>query len=387
MNRLPLAPLLLTGAALLGGCFDLSNPNVGTVRLSPILDSMFVADTLPARTVTFLDADGVSRSPGLIKWHITVDSVGGVPAPVATIDSVTGEIVGKRRGTAVVYAEAQNLLAPALIVVSSRLDLTLLLDTVFVMPNDTITLPLAIVQRPGSPPYTYWFSPTPDSARYTIDTATGFVRAFATGAALAYVAHAATSQDTVADTGAVVVMTLTGPSGGRFFASVVGITIRHQGGGATAQNYRNTTTGRLAFRLVDSVGSRTAPVFERLMITLRDSVLDVGRFEIDTLNPQEASASLGPLDAVCNPPRSWAVWSTSIGSGIIAFSHNLIGFPEAGEIAVTQYQPITGGGAAISGRYTFTAQRTDLYSDDLGQLTIHGSFVAPLATYATSCEQ
>ena len=387
MIRLPSAPLLLAGAALLGGCFDLSNPSTGSARLSPMLDSMFVDDTLSARTLTYLDPDGIPQNPGVIKWHITVDSVGGVPRPVATIDSVTGEIVGKRRGTAVVYAEAQNLLAPALIVVSSRLDLTLLLDTVFVMPNDTITLPLAIVQRPGSPPYTYWFSPTPDSARYTIDTATGFVRAFATGAALAYVAHAATSQDTVADTGAVVVMTLSGPSGGRFFASVVGITIRHQGGGATAQNYRNTTTGRLAFRLVDSVGSRTAPVFERLMITLRDSVLDIGRFEIDTLNPQEASASLGPLDAVCNPPRSWAVWSTSIGSGIIAFSHNLIGFREAGEIAVTQYQPITGGGAAISGRYTFTAQRTDLYSDDLGQLTIHGSFVAPLATYATSCEQ
>ena len=387
MIRLPSAPLLLAGTALLGGCFDLSNPSTGSARLSPILDSMFVGDTLSARTLTYLNPDGMPQNPGVIKWHITVDSVGGVPAPVATIDSVTGEIVGRRRGTAVVYAEAQNLLAPALIVVSSRLDLTLLLDTVFVMPNDTITLPLAIVQRPGSPPYTYWFSPTPDSARYTIDTATGVVRAFATGAALAYVAHAATSQDTVADTGAVVVMTLSGPSGGRFFASVVGITIRHQGGGATAQNYRNTTTGRLAFRLVDSVGSRTAPVFERLMITLPDSVVDIGRFEIDTLNPQEASASLGPLDAVCNPPRSWAVWSTSIGSGIIAFSHNLIGFREAGEIAVTQYQPITGGGAAISGRYTFTAQRTDLYSDDLGQLTIHGSFVAPLATYATSCEQ
>jgi len=386
MNRLPLAPLLLTGAALLGGCFDLSNPNVGTVRLSPILDSMFVADTLPARTVTFLDADGVSRSPGLIKWHITVDSVGGVPAPVAKIDSVTGQIVALRRGTAVVYAEAQNQLAPALIVVSTRLDLTLLLDTVFVMPNDTITLPLAIVQRPGSPPYTQWFSPTPDPARYTIDTATGLVTALQPGAALAYIAHAATSQDTVADTGAVVVMTLGGPSGGRFFASVLGITIRHAGGGAVALNYRNTTTGKLPFRLVDSVGSRTAPVFERLMVTLPDSVVDIGRFEIDTLNPQEARAGLGPLDVVCNPPRAWAVWSTSAGSGIIAFSHNLIGFPAAGEIAVTQYQSIPGG-VAISGRYTFTAQRTDLYSDELGQLTIHGSFVAPLVTYSTSCEQ
>jgi len=386
MNRLPLAPLLLAGAALLGGCFDLSNPNVGTVRLSPILDSMFVDDTLSARTVTFLDADGIPRSPGVIKWHITVDSVGGVPAPVATIDSATGQIVGRRRGTAVVYVEAQNQLAPALIVVSTRLDLTLLLDTVFVMPNDTITLPLAIVQRPGSPPYTQWFSPTPDSARYTIDTAMGLVTAFQPGAALAYIAHAATSQDTVADTGAVVVMTPGGSSGGRFFASVLGITIRHAGGGAAALNYRNTTTGRLAFRLVDSVGSRTGPVFERLMVTLPDSVVDIGRFEIDTLNPQEARAGFGPLDVVCNPPRSWAVWSTSAGSGIIAFSHNLIGFPAAGEIAVTQYRSIPGG-VAISGRYTFTAQRTDLYDDELGQLTIHGSFVAPLVTYSTSCEQ
>src|SRR5947207_1893761 len=387
MIRLPSAPLLLAGAALLGGCFDLSLRSTGIAHLSRILDSMFVDETVSARTLTYLDPDGIPQNPGVIKWHITVDAVGGVPAPVATIDSVTGEIVGRRRGATVVYAEAQHQLAPALITVSSRLDLTLLLDTVFVMPSDTITLPLAIVQRPGSPPYTYWFSPTPDSARYTIDTATGVVRAFATGAALAYVAHAATSQDTVADTGAVVVMTLSGPSGGRFFASVVGITIRHQGGGATAQNYRNTTTGKLAFRLVDSVGSRTGPVFERLMITLPDSVVEIGRFEIDTLNPQEASASLGPLDAVCNPPRPWGVWSTSVGSGIFAFSHNLFEFPAAGEIVVTQYQPITGGGAAISGRYSFTAQRTDLYSDDLGQLAIHGSFVAPLATYATSCEQ
>src|SRR5256885_4672846 len=121
MIRLPSAPLLLAGAALLGGCFDLSNPSTGSARLSPILDSMFVDDTLSARTLTYLDPDGIPQNPGVIKWHITVDSVGGVPAPVATIDSVTGQIVGRRRGTAVVYAEAQNQLAPALIVVSTRL--------------------------------------------------------------------------------------------------------------------------------------------------------------------------------------------------------------------------------------------------------------------------
>jgi len=383
MNRLPFAPLLVAGAALLGGCFNLSNPGVGALGLSPILDSMFVGDTLSPLTVTYVDADGVQKSPGAVKWFARVDSVGGVPAPIVTIDSVTGKIVGRRRGATLVFAEAQNLLTAALVVVSSRLDLTLLLDTVFVMPTDTITLPLAVVQRPGSPPSTEWFSPSPDASRYTIDTATGLVTAIQPGAALAYIAHAATRQDTVAETGAVVVMTLGSPSGGRYFASVLGISIRHEGGAATALNYRNTATGRLAFRLVDSIGSRTGPVFERLMVTLPDSVVGVGRFDIDTLNPQEAGASFGPLDAVCNPPRSWAVWSS--GSQIAAFSHNPFALA-AGEITVTQYQTIPGG-AAISGRYTFTARRTDLYTDDLGKLTIRGSFVAPLVTYSTSCER
>jgi hypothetical protein len=345
---------------------------------------MFVGDTLAQLAVTYLDPDGIQRSPGVIKWLAKVDSVGGVPAPIVTIDSVTGKIVGRRRGATLVYAEAQNLRAPALTVVSSRLDLTLLLDTVFVMPTDTITLPLAIVQRPGSPPATKWFSPSPDPSRYTIDTAKGFVTAKQPGAALAYIAHAATSQDPVADRGAVVVMTLGTPSGGRFFTSVLGTAIRHEGGAAMALNYRKPTTGRLAFRLVDSIGSFTGPIFERLMITLPDSIVGVGRFTIDTLNPQEALARSGPLDAVCNPPRSWAVWSSG---GITAFSHNLYGFPFAGEMSVTQYQPISSG-VAISGRYTFTAQRYDLYTDNLGQLTIHGSFVAPLITSAsTSCER
>src|SRR5438132_322896 len=284
MSRLPFAPLLLAGTALVGGCFDLSSPNTGSLRLSPILDSMFVGDTLSPRTVTFYDANGTPQSPGVVKWHITLDSVGGVPNPVATIDSVTGKIVGRRRG-------------------------------------------------------------------------------------------------------ATVVMTLSSTSaGGRFFASVLGISIRHTGGSASAVNFRRTTTpGRLAFRLVDSIGSSTGPLFERLMITLADSVVGVGRFDIDTLSPDEATPGAGALGAVCNPPRSWGLWSSSAGSGIVAFSHSLSSVPSSGEISVTQYHLIPGG-YVISGRYTFTAQRRDLYTDDLGLLTIHGSFVTPLVTYSTSCE-
>jgi len=47
----------------------------------------------------------------------------------------------------------------------------------------------------------------------------------------------------------------------------------------------------------------------------------------------------------------------------------------------------TGGGYAISGRYLFTAQRLDLYSDTLGLLTIRGTFVMPLVQNDALCQQ
>ena len=37
-------------------------------------------------------------------------------------------------------------------------------------------------------------------------------------------------------------------------------------------------------------------------------------------------------------------------------------------------------GMAISGRFTITVQRGDLYDDPLGALAIRGTFVAPLIT-------
>src|SRR5437667_4951444 len=150
MSRLPFAPLLLAGTALVGGCFDLSSPNTGSLRLSPILDSMFVGDTLSPRTVTFYDANGTPQSPGVVKWHITLDSVGGVPNPVATIDSVTGKIVGRRRGATVVYAEAQHQLAPALITVragSNRRRPWTTWSSLRAIPS---TFPLPSCSRPGA---------------------------------------------------------------------------------------------------------------------------------------------------------------------------------------------------------------------------------------------
>jgi len=58
----------------------------------------------------------------------------------------------------------------------------------------------------------------------------------------------------------------------------------------------------------------------------------------------------------------------------------------AGSLSITQYAPAVGGGAIISGRYLFRAQRADLYTDPLGVLTIRGTFVAPLQEQHTTCQ-
>jgi len=42
-------------------------------------------------------------------------------------------------------------------------------------------------------------------------------------------------------------------------------------------------------------------------------------------------------------------------------------------------------GHAISGTFSYTAQRADLYTDPHGLLTVRGSFVAPLVRDPVGC--
>jgi len=70
---------------------------------------------------------------------------------------------------------------------------------------------------------------------------------------------------------------------------------------------------------------------------------------------------------------------------IRAYSHGTSSSQVAGELIITQYAPAIGGGAIISGRYQFNAQRTDLYDDPLGAEVIRGTFVAPLRTDQGNC--
>ena len=123
---------------------------------------------------------------------------------------------------------------------------------------------------------------------------------------------------------------------------------------------------------------------------LTDSVIGPNTtFDIDSISPQEAAASrIGTLDPFCNPRRPWAFWRSSHHVtplfNIFAFSHGTPFDSVAGSITITQFSPVTGG-AIISGRYLFNAQRTDLYNDTLGVEVIRGTFVAPLRTRLDHC--
>ncbi len=370
MKRHRLALPLIAG---LTGCYDVSNPGTPILVVSPIIDSTFVGDSLPARTVTYLDANRDTQPTGPVTWSID-------PHTVAQVDNLTGEIHAVGRGEARLTAQARGLTALALVIVSRPLDMALLLDTVYLMPNDTITLPVAVQQKNKPPlgtPATVRFSIPTNAVDSLADSTTGLVKALSTGGPIPYIARAAAGTDTVADTGAVIVMTLSDTTGGRGFFTVLGTAIRHEGGPALALNYRKFGD-TLAFRLVDSliVGN---DFYERLTITLRFGLDSTGSFDIDSLNPQEAAAQLSQLNAICNPPRPWALWSSILPlPGIRAFSR------QGGRFTVTQNVRVPGG-QVISGRYLFRAQRTDLYSDSLGVLTIRGTFVAPLTTNRNTC--
>lgn len=380
MKRYLLALTAIAAAA----CFDVSSPIPPTLILSPILDSLFAGDSLVARDFAYYNSDGQRANPGPLTWTIG-------PTSVATINATTGVIHGVGKGVATVTASGGNATGLALVAVSRPLDLTLLMDTVVLMQQDTFTIPYAVQKKNVSAADTVWFDPSP-SPRVTINTASGLVTAVTSGGAVPYVAHLTSGgADTVSDTGAVVVLGLADTTAsGYFFQTVLGTAIRHEGGKAVAVNFPRLN-GKLAFQLVDSSLFGDS-LLDQLFVTVPDSVI-AGHttFDIDSINPTEASSSrFGALQAICNPPRPWALWRStrrvSPPFDFTAFSHATSPDSIAGSITITQYSAAAGGGAIISGRYLFVGRRNDLYFDPLGVEVIRGSFVAPLRTRQDVCQ-
>jgi hypothetical protein len=381
MKRYWLALTVVAAAA----CFDVSSPLPPILILSPILDSMFVGDSLLPRDVVYYNSDGQRANPGPLTWTIG-------PSSVATINATTGVVHGVGKGVATISVSGGQATGLALVAVSRTLDMTLLMDTVVLMQQDTLTIPYAVQKKNALAHDTVWFDPS-SSSRMTI-TSTGLVTAVTSGGALPYVVHVTTGgADTVSDTGAVVILALTDTTAaGHFFQTVFGTAIRHEGGKAVAVNYTRLN-GRLAFQLVDSALSTDSTLLDRLFVTLRDSIIRGDTtFEIDSIGSQEALGSQpGTLNPVCNPRRPWALWRsdhyvTPLFT-IFALSHGTPSDSVAGSMSITQFAPATGGGAIISGRYQFKAQRTEpfLYGDPLGAEVIRGTFVAPLRTRLDVC--
>lgn len=378
--------LTFAAAAVAAACFDVSSPVPPTLVLAPVLDSTFVGDTLPARSVVLYDASYNRLNPGHVTWTIT-------PTSVATIDTATGKITGVSKGPARISATVAG--APrsafALVYVSRRLDLSLLMDTLVLAPGDTISLPplLAIKQKVPAPT-TLKFAPSPAPNVYTIDTVSGKITALAASGPVRYIARLSDNTTTppVADTGGVVVLGLVDTTAnGAFYMTATGTAIRHQSGGAVAFNYPRLNS-RQAFALLDTLARyATDTAIERIIVTLPDSLIAAGTYLIDSLGLNEAQGPrLTRLDIYCNPPRPWAVWaSVQPYPGVYAYSHGTPTDSVAGRLVITQYTPGQSGGAIISGRYIFAAQRTDLYFDPLGAETIRGTFVAPLRTRTNAC--
>ena len=204
--------LVLTGLALAAACGDVGPQGSPRVVVAPILDSLFVGDTLPPRTARYFDASGDSQATGPVRWSSSN------PAVLA-VDSVSGVIVGAGPGAALLSARANGVTGAALLVVSRVLDLALLLDTIYLMPGDTLTIPVAVRDTDGSPPPVR-FTPV-TSAVLTIDS-TGLITAIGPSALVAYTARA----DSVTASGAVQVIQLADTVGGKGSFTVLGTVIR-----------------------------------------------------------------------------------------------------------------------------------------------------------------
>lgn len=364
MKRLPvLAALSVTFAACSLDVAPLHNPKL---ILTPVLDSVFVGDLLVKRQVTYIDAHGNTVDPGVVAWSTSDTSV-------ISVDVTTGRITGHGPGVAALFADAQNIEGFAVIVVSPTLKVTLLVDSIMLMPGDTYTAPVEVVHKAAGAPVV-WFSAAA-SAAATVDSATGLVTANAAGGPVAIVAHAALPPDTVADGGTVEVLQLSDTTGGSGYYTIFGTVQRARRVSVRGSIYPRNG-GAQTFRLSMPTLSG-AITTEEADLVLRTPPAGPGTFPIDSLGVVEAANQT--TDPFCNPPRDWAQWFTLIqGARLEAVSR------AGGSVTISQIVVVPHG-LAMSGRFYLPVQRTDRLDDPTGLLPIRGTFVAPVITAPANC--
>src|SRR6266480_1820800 len=220
MKRLASLGLVVAAAA----CNVGEPPSLTRLVLSPVLDSIFVGDSASARIALYYDDRGTLVGPVVPTWASSAPSVVGV-------DATTGKIAGLARGFAVLTAVYRQAQGQALVVASRPLELSLLLDTVYLMAGDQVTVPVEVKKKGGGAPPA-WFS-APANAVCSIDSATGLVTGASAGGPLRFYAHA----DVLVDSGAVEVVDLTDTVGGKSYYTVLGTYLRRTTSGSRAVNY------------------------------------------------------------------------------------------------------------------------------------------------------
>jgi len=365
MKRLAGLALALAAAA----CSVGEPPSLARLVVSPVLDSIFVGDSAPARTALYYDDKGNLVGPVAPTWTSSAPTVVGV-------DAATGKIAGLSRGFAVVTGLYRNVQGQALVVASRPLELSLLLDTIYLMAGDHFTVPVEVKKKTGVPPQPWFNGLTPGV--FTIDSATGVVTAVAPGGPVPFYAHVADNVDTLADTGAVEVVNLTDTIGGKSSYTVLGTFIRRTTSGTRAVNYERTGD-TLTFRLRDFIAPGGGPAVEFIFLTSRDSVTRPDTIVVDSISIDQAFN----LDPFCHPLSNWGVWSTQAGPTVLTGLSR-----QGGTLVIAQVDSVaSGNGQVVSGWFSFVAQRIDGYDDPIWALPIRGTFVAPLITDRSPCRR
>jgi len=357
---------VLALAVIIVGCsLDVAPLTTPKLILTPVLDSTFVGDLLVKRQVTFIDEHGTTGDPGVVTWS-TSDTA------VIAVDSVTGKITGHGAGIGVLFANAQNARGFAVIAVSPMLKVTLLVDSIMLMPGDTYAIPVEVVHQAAGTPVV-WFSAAASPAA-TVDSATGHVTANAVGGPVAIVAHAALPPDTVTDGGTIQVLQLSDTSGGSAYYTIFGTAQRARRVPVRGSIYPRGAAQTFRLSLPTVQGGTTV---EEVDIVLRVPPAGPGVYPVDSLSLLEApSQSVNPF---CSPPRNWGMWFTlTPGARVDALSR------VGGSLTISQ-MVVVPHGLVISGHFYLPALRTDRYSDPTALLPIRSTFVAPVITDSVPC--
>ncbi|HEX9729191.1 MAG TPA: Ig-like domain-containing protein [Gemmatimonadales bacterium] len=350
----------LSGALVFAACEDTSviADVVVRVEVAPDRDTVFVGEVAQRVSAEAFNARGDVVTTAPVTWRSDQPFV-------ASVDSVTGAITGVSIGSAAVTAKSGPVSDTAQIFVVDRLALRLPIDTLLLVPGDTMTVPVSLTSRDGETPPAVTFSGG-NPAVATIDAVTGLVTAIGPGV-VAYGVQA----DSLSSSGGIQVLVITDSmTTGFAYVGLHGYSKRLGRMGAEGFNHP-TTDARSVFQLSAATLNSDLTLREQFGVLLLDSLTAPRIQDVDELPPSGVTAGSDP---VCEPPGSWVFYRDERGSATVR-ALSVAG----GTVSITSVTPIPGG-RVVSGRVSATLQQADL----IGALTTAmATFVVPLTVLPT----